>query len=156
MPVNIVTSIEIACPRAEVSVFAADPDNATAWYSNIKSVEWQTAPPLAEGSEIAFVANFLGRRIAYTYRVVELVVGQRFVMSTEQGPFPMRTEYSWVDAASGTLMTLRNSGQPSGFGAIAAPALAAAMRRANNKDLLRLKAILESHHRDGARPHPVS
>jgi hypothetical protein len=107
VPVNIVTSIEIARPRAEVSAFAADPDNATAWYANIKSVEWQTEPPLAEGSEIAFVAIFLGRRIAYTYRVRELVEGQRFVMSTEQGPFPMRTEYSWVDAASGTLMTLR-------------------------------------------------
>jgi len=144
VPVNVVTSIEIARPRAEVAAFACNPDNATAWYANIKSVEWQTQPPLAEGTEIAFVAKFLGRRIAYTYRVRELVEGQRFVMSTEQGPFPMRTAYSWTDAVSGTLMTLRNSGQPTGFGALAAPALAAAMGRANRKDLLRLKTILES------------
>ncbi|MBP1159013.1 hypothetical protein ABIC28_003407 [Rhodococcus sp. PvR044] len=40
-------------------------------------------------------------------------------------------------------MVLRNRGEPSGFGAIAAPVMAAAMRRANSKDLARLKSILE-------------
>jgi hypothetical protein len=142
--VNVTTSIEIARPRAVVSAYAADPDNATAWYANIKSVEWHTPRPLARGSKIAFVATFLGRRLAYTYEVDEMVEGQQFVMSTEHGPFPMRTEYTWTDTPTGTLMTLRNSGRPSGFGMIAAPALAAAMRRANNKDLTRLKVILES------------
>lgn len=145
MAVNVETSIEIARPRAVVAAYAVDPDNATAWYSNITTVEWQTTPPVAEGSKIAFVAHFLGRRIAYIYQVRELVEDERFVMSTEQGPFPMRTEYSWADTPSGTLMTLRNSGRPSGFGSIAAPAVAAAMRRANKKDLARLKTILESN-----------
>jgi hypothetical protein len=143
--VNVETSIEIGRPRAIVAAYAADPDNATAWYANIRSVEWQTPPPMAKGSKIAFVAIFLGRRIAYTYQVREMVEGELFVMSTEQGPFPMRTEYSWTDTPSGTLMTLRNSGRPTGFGIMAAPALAAAMRRANKKDLARLKSILESH-----------
>jgi hypothetical protein len=41
-------------------------------------------------------------------------------------------------------MTLRNRGEPSGFSKLAAPALAAAMRRANRKDLARLKDILEA------------
>lgn len=38
---------------------------------------------------------------------------------------------------------LRNRGEPAGFGKLAAPLMAAAMRRANRKDLERLKAILE-------------
>jgi uncharacterized membrane protein len=143
--VNVRTEIEIARPRTEVSAFAADPDNATTWYENIKSVEWRTSPPLGVGSQIEFVATFLGRRLAYTYEVVEHSPGERFVMRTADGPFPMETTYTWNDApGGGTKMTLRNAGQPSGFGKIAAPVMARAMRHANTKDLRRLKAILES------------
>ncbi len=144
MTVDVLTSIEIARPRAEVAAFAVDPGNAPDWYVNIASVEWETPPPLGVGSRMAFVAHFLGRRIAYTYEIRELVAGARLVMSTRQGPFPMETTYTWSDTAmSGTLMTLRNTGEPSGFGTVAAPVMAAAMRRANRKDLARLKKILE-------------
>ena len=101
--------------------------------------------PAVVGSRIAFVAQFLGRRIAYTYEVREIADGERFVMSTAQGPFPMQTTYSWLDTESGgTRMTLRNSGEPSGFGKMAAPMMAASMRKANHQDLVRLKAILEN------------
>ena len=50
---------------------------------------------------LAFVAHFLGRRLAYTYEVREHVAAERFVMSTEEGPFPMETTYTWEDAAAG-------------------------------------------------------
>lgn len=144
MAVDVQTSIEINCPRPVVAEFVANPDNATRWYVNIKSINWVTPPPAVVGSRIAFVAQFLGRRIAYTYEVREIVPDERFVMSTTRGPFPMETTYSWRDTDSGgTLMTLRNSGEPSGFGKMAAPMMAASMRRANQKDLERLKAILE-------------
>ena len=145
MDVDVRTEIEIARPRADVFAYAADPGNAPEWYENIQSVEWETEPPIAVGSRLAFVARFLGRRLAYTYEIRELVPGERLVMSTSQGPFPMETTYEWTDAPGGaTRMTLRNRGRPSGFATIAAPALAAAMRRANRKDLERLKRILEA------------
>jgi hypothetical protein len=142
--VDVVTAAEIHRPRGEVAAFVSDPDNATAWYQNIKSVEWETPRPVAEGTRVAFVAQFLGRRLAYTYEVVDLVPGSRLVMSTSQGPFPMETSYVWEDAAYGvTRMTLRNRGEPAGFSKVAAPVLARAMRRANRKDLARLKQLLE-------------
>ena len=144
MEVDVQTEIEIARPRAEVVAFASEPDNATAWYRNIKSIDWKTPKPLAVGSEVAFVAHFLGRRIAYTYEIRELVPGERLVMSTAEGPFAMQTTYTWSDTESGgTKMTLRNRGTPSGFAKIAAPLMTAAMRRANRADLARLKSILE-------------
>ena len=148
MAVDVVTEIEIARPRAEVAAFAADPDNATTWYENIKVVEWETPPPLALGTRLAFVAQFLGRRLSYTYEVVEHVPGQRFVMRTAQGPFPMETSYTWEDAGDGaTRMTLRNHGEPAGFARLSAPMVAAAMRRANRKDLERLREVLEAGQR---------
>jgi Polyketide cyclase / dehydrase and lipid transport len=144
MAVEVQTWIEIHCPRPVVAEFVSNADNATRWYVNIKSINWETPPPVVVGSRIAFVAHFLGRRIAYTYEVREIVPDERFVMSTAQGPFPMETTYSWQDTESGgTLMTLRNSGEPSGFGKMAALMMAAQMRKANQKDLERLKAVLE-------------
>ena len=134
----------IARPRYDVAEYAADPNNATAWYENIEAVEWRSPQQLAAGSRIAFVARFLGRRLEYTYEVRELVPGERLVMSTDEGPFPMETTYTWEDAGEGrTRMTLRNRGEPNGFSRVVAPLLAAAMRRANRKDLARLKTVME-------------
>lgn len=94
MSVDITTEITIARPVAIVSAYAGNPDNAPTWYANIKSVEWKTKPPLSIGSQVAFVAQFMGRRLAYTYEFVELIPGSRIVMRTAQGPFPMETTYT--------------------------------------------------------------
>ena len=139
--VDVLTEAVIPLPVAEVAGYAADPANAPRGYANIATVEWETAPPVA-GSRVAFVARFLGRRIAYTYEVVEYEPRQRLVMRTAQGPFPMETTYTWTSVEGGTRMTLRNRGTPAWFGVVAAPVIAAAMRRANQKDLRALAAVL--------------
>jgi len=144
MAVDVETTIEIARPRAEVAAFAADPDNVHAWYRNITRVEWLTERPLRVGTRLAFTAQFLGRRMAYTYEVVEHEPGERLVMRTADGPFPMETTYTWVDGPAGsTVMALRNRGEPAGFSAIASPMMAAGIRRNNRSDLQRLKQVLE-------------
>jgi uncharacterized membrane protein len=144
MTVNVQSAIVINRPVSEVSRYAADPDNAPLWYVNIKSVEWVTPPPAQVGSRVAFVAHFLGRRLTYTYELVEFVPGVRLVMRTSEGPFPMETTYAWESNADGTTrMTLRNRGTPSGFSVSVAPLMAMAMRRAIRKDLALLKKQLE-------------
>ncbi len=143
--VDVRTETVIRRPVDEVAAYAGDPGNAPEWYANIRSVEWRTPPPIGVGSRMAFVASFLGRRLAYTYEVVELDPGSRLVMRTADGPFPMETTYVWEPTDDGaTRMSLRNRGRPSGFARVTAPAIAAAMRRANTADLARLKGLLEA------------
>jgi uncharacterized membrane protein len=145
--VDVHTEAVIRRPVEEVAAYAGDPGNAPEWYANIRSVDWQTPPPVAVGSRMDFVATFLGRRLAYTYEVVELEPERRLVMRTADGPFPMETTYTWQAVADGeTRMTLRNRGGPSGLAKVAAPVMAAATRRANKKDLRSLQSILEGRH----------
>jgi uncharacterized protein YndB with AHSA1/START domain len=146
MAVDVTTEIVIDRPRAEVAAYAVDPTHAPEWYANIESVDWLTEPPVRVGSRMDFVAHFLGRRIAYTYEVVEYVPGERLVMRTVQGPFPMETTYTWTAVGSDrTRMTLRNRGEPGGFSRLAGlfMFMPMAMKRANRKDLVRIKALIE-------------
>lgn len=142
--VDVVTETAINRPTGEVAAFAGDPSNAPKWYVNIKSAVWETDPAVRVGARIAFVAHFLGRKLTYTYEITEYEPDRRLVMRTAQGPFPMETTYTWspIDASS-TRMTLRNCGEPKGFSKVVAPIMVPAMKRANRKDLARLKSLLE-------------
>ncbi len=145
MAVDVSSEVVIDRPHDQVAAYSTSPDNAPKWYVNIKSVEWKTPPPLRVGSQIAFVAHFLGRRLSYVYEIVEWSPGVSFTMRTADGPFPMETSYAWeATSSSGTRMTLRNRGNPSGFSRLVAPFMEFAMRRANRKDLACLKQVLEN------------
>jgi uncharacterized membrane protein len=142
--VDVSNQIVIERTVSAVWAYAANPDNAPAWYTNIKSVEWRTEPRLSIGARLAFVAHFLGRRMAYVYEVVEMVPAVRLVMRTADGPFPMETTYTFESAgADRTQMTLRNRGEPTGFSKWVAPFMSLAIARANRKDLALLKKLLE-------------
>jgi hypothetical protein len=94
--VDVITETVIRRPREEVASFATDPDTATRWYRNIASVSWRTPPPLAVGTQLDFVARFLGRSLKYTYEITEFEYGTKLVQRTKAGPFAMRRA-SWMD-----------------------------------------------------------
>ena len=144
MPVDVSSAITIDRPPGIVSAYVCDPANAPIWHANIKSAEWKSEPRLHAGSRVAFVAEFLGRRLHYTYELVEFVPGEKLVMRSVEGPFPMETIYTFEETRDGhTRMTLRNHGEPSGVSKVMTPMIATAMRNANEKDLATLKEILE-------------
>jgi hypothetical protein len=150
MAVDVTVETTIRRPVAVVAEYVSDPSNAPEWYRRISSATWRTEPPVAVGSQIGFRARFLGRDLVYTYEVVELT-DAGMTMRTAEGPFPMTTVYAWhaIDAET-TSMSLRNHGEPTGFSKLAAPAIAAAMRRAMTADLAHLKQLLDSTGRPDA------
>lgn len=134
-------------PRSLVAAVAGDPAQARRWYSNIRSVRWHGEPVVAEGADVDFVARFLGRELAYTYRIVDLVPDERLVMRTEEGPFPMETTYTWWDEEPEgghprTGMSLRNAGRPKGMTTLGSGAVTLGMKRAMRRDLERLRLVL--------------
>ncbi|WHY03094.1 SRPBCC family protein [Neobacillus sp. DY30] len=142
--VDVVTEILINRPISQVSTYASNPDHAPEWYVNIHSAEWRSPKSLAIGSQIAFKAKFLGRELAYVYKIVEFVPGKKLVMKTAQGPFPMKTIYTWHAVNDNqTRMILRNKGIPTGFSKIISPFMSFMMKKANMKDLKKIKEILE-------------
>ncbi len=145
MIVDVEVHATIDRPRAVVAGYCCDPDNVTAWYANITAVQWETSGPLAIGSRFRFTSDFLGRRLQYTYEVVELVPAERLVMRSDESPFRMETAYTFQDTAgAATWMTVRNRGEPTAYTGLAPAILATAIRRATSNDLARLKGILEA------------
>jgi hypothetical protein len=142
--VDVQTEILINKTAETVAAYAMNPDNAPLWYVNIKSAKWLTPHPLSIGSKIAFEAVFLGKRLSYVYEIVELIPCKKLVMKTTDGPFPMETTYTFESVETAiTKMTLLNRGNPSGFSKIFSPFMEMMMRKANTKDLKKIKQILE-------------
>jgi hypothetical protein len=143
MAVDVLTERVIARPLAEVAAFAADPTPGTSLVRQHPVGGVGHAAARDCGLEDVVCGSLSGRRLAYTYEVVELVPETRLVMRTAEGPFPMETTYTWEAVPGGTRMTLRNRGEPTGFSRWVAPLMATMMRRANEADLRLLQRVLE-------------
>ena len=143
MPIDVVAEITINSPREPVAAYATDPDTDPVWISGITQAKLVTEPPLGRGAQVDRVASFLGKRIEYVLEVVEWTPGSLMVMRSVKGPFPMEVSYRFEDAPGGTLARINVRGEASGFFRLAAPLLAAGVKRNITKDLKTLKRLME-------------
>jgi uncharacterized membrane protein len=144
--IDVIAEVEIRRARAEVAAYMTDPANDPTWIGGVREVRMETPPPLRAGSRVARVAAFLGRRVEYVNEVTELDPGRVLDMRSVKAPFPMRVTYSFEDGgADGTATVVRNRvrGDPGGFFAVFGPLLAPLVRRSVQRDLERLRGVLE-------------
>ena len=94
MSIDVNATIIIERPIGEVSAYAGDPSNRPTWSRRITSAAWETDPPIALGSRIAFRFRFLGRDLDATYQVTELTPCEQVPIRTAQGPVPMATTFT--------------------------------------------------------------
>jgi hypothetical protein len=116
--VDVTTAIVINRPPAVVAAVAGDPGHASLWLVHLTAVHWS---------------------------VVQRVPGERLVLRTDDGPFPLELTTTWEawDDPETTVVRLHTMGSPTGARRLLGGVLAAAMKRANGKDLLELKQLLE-------------
>ncbi|MFZ5476940.1 MAG: SRPBCC family protein [Myxococcota bacterium] len=144
MSVDVTCETVIARPLDAVWAATTNPAHDARWTTGVVEVRPRQPGPLAPGAEVERHSQFLGRRMVYVIRVTEVVEGRLVAMETASGPFPMTVRYEYEPADGGTRFRIRTSGDPGGFYALAAPLVAAAVRRNINNDLATLREWLES------------
>jgi uncharacterized membrane protein len=148
MSIDITAQVAIRRARGEVAAYMTDPANDPTWIGGVREVRMETPPPLRAGSRVARVASFLGRRVEYVNEVTDLDPERVLDMRSVKAPFPMRVTYSFEDAdghgEAATIVRNRVRGDPGGFFALFGPLLAPLVKRSVQKDLERLRDVLES------------
>lgn len=144
MAIDVIVTETIRAPRDRVAAYVVDHRHDPDWIGGISSSELIGDGPLGVGSDVRRVATFMGRRIEYVNRVVELDPGRRLVMRSVEAPFPMQVTYAFDDADSGTLTSVRVQGEPASMYRLAGPLLAAQVRRSVAGDLRTLRSLIES------------
>ncbi len=143
MSIDVTAAIKIGRARGEVAIYATDASNDPLWIGGVVESGVLSDAPVRQGTRIARVAKFLGRRIEYVNEVIEYDPGVRLVMKSVSGPFPMTVSYEFEETDGGTLTQIHVRGEAEGFFKLAAPVLARFVRRSIMRDLETLKGLLE-------------
>jgi uncharacterized membrane protein len=125
--------------------------NDKRWMASVIESEWvDPAASTGVGRRGQMVMNVLGRR-EFVDEVIEYEPGRRVAHRSVSGKMVLRTACMAEPAgeASRVTVTYEPERLPGGiFGRIAAPLMAAVVRRNFKADLSRLKTILEAERRD--------
>jgi uncharacterized membrane protein len=142
MSIDVVAEVHVQRPRGEVAAYMSDPANDPEWIAGLREAHLVGDGPLAEGSRVARVASFMGRKVEYVNEITALEPGRVLDMRSVKAPFPMHITYTFEDRDGGTLVRnhVRGGG---GLFSLGSPLFAPMVRRNVRKDLERLRELLE-------------
>lgn len=138
-------TVNVHISRSAGDVFAviADVSKNARWSSS--AVEGrQTSPgPVGVGTTAREVSTFLGRRIAVDSVVTDFILDQRLAYRTTGGPFPFSGSFDVTAEGDGARLAAAFEATPAGGFALLGPLFTKFVRRALQRDLARLKRLME-------------
>jgi uncharacterized membrane protein len=142
MSIDVTAEVQVRRPRDEVAAYMSDPANDPDWIGGLREARLLGEGPLGEGSRVARVASFMGRRVEYVNEITRLEPGRVLEMRSVKAPFPMHITYTFEEGDAGTVVRnhVRGGG---GYFSLGSPLFAPMVRRNVQRDLVRLRDVLE-------------
>jgi uncharacterized membrane protein len=148
MSIDVSAEVHVRRPRDQVAAYMTDPANDPEWIGGLREARLLGEGPLREGSRVARVASFMGRRVEYVNEITTLEPGSVLEMRSVKAPFPMHITYTFEDDTfedrdGGTVVRnhVRGGG---GFFSLGSPLFAPLVRRNVQRDLERMRDVLEA------------
>lgn len=141
--IDVKDSVVIRQPTDEVFAYVADQTNAPQWQDGLLEVRRTTEGPIGVGTRHTAVRTFMGRRLELTNEYTHYEPGRLVVFGGASGPLIFEASYATEATPEGTRLTSTIRMQPGGLFRIAAPLIAADLRRDVRANLAALKVLLE-------------
>lgn len=127
----------------DVFAFVFEPANAAKWQEGVVLAEFTSEGPLGMGSTWRNVSKMIGREIDLEFEVTDYDPPHRLCYTSISGPVQTKTCVTFESQNGGTLMTFSGEGKPSGFLKMAEGILRKRLESQFEKNLNKLKALLE-------------
>lgn len=135
--------VRIQRPVQDVYAYTSAVDTLPEWRGDVSEVQQLSDGPLGVGTRIRAGGKVFGRPIGIVIEVTEQEPGVRFGYRPVSGPLRTHNLYTFEPDAGGTLVTLTDEIELSGFFSLFEPLMVRMVRRQYGANLGRLKAILE-------------
>lgn len=141
---KIESSVTVNRPIEEVFTFVTDIRNSTKWMSGVLEAAQTSSGPMGVGATYRFNIEVMGRKLETTGEVAVYDPPSKYAWKASSGPFPMSGSTTCEPVAGGTLVTDTIEVEPGGFFKLAEPLLIKQQRGQVEKDMKRLKELLEA------------
>jgi len=142
--ISIEKSLHINKPAADVFAFMSDFANDARWQADLVSSAKTSDGPIAVGTTGLYVQKFMGKELKNDVVVTVYDPPKRFEMKTTSGPVQFEIATTFEDMGGGTHLSVSMKGEPGGFFKLAEGLLKNELEKTLDRDLLKLKAILEA------------
>ena len=138
------TSITINRPIEEVFAFVADLANNAKWQTGVIAAEVTSPGPVGVGTKYKYDAEIMGRKLETTGELTAYDPPRITAWKATSGPFPMSGSTTFESVPGGTRVVDGMEAEPGGFFKLAEPLLVMQMRGQMEKDMKKLKELLEA------------
>jgi hypothetical protein len=140
--VDVTVSRRIAASPRAIAEVMFDPGRDPDWMNAVRSAG-RVDSGTGVGAKAWQKGRFLGREIAWTTTVSEYEPQRLLVMDIEGGPFVGSVTYCIEGTDSGSMVSIRNTGEPKAFRWLPVALTVAAMRKALANDLQMFATLVE-------------